>query len=402
MTTKLFPETRVYSWQFYQKVNKNPVTLEASASIRRNIVSSFTGVQNPGWWEMVRYGQGATTAASGAKEQLLADPFYAFLAFEAPGQHIERTVQGDPHLGSLAPPPAVSAAPGLGDSVMNAVLSRFLLKCLAEQRKLQGGVVLGELRKTIQLIRNPLKALEKATHEYVRAVRGRSRRLSPRLIPRMLNEEYLSYTYGIKPLFYDISGAYDLAIRLRDLPQLVRVRAFAQDERMISSSSTNQYIYDIPYHREDVTSVVCTGKIVGAVKVKSVGPVPPLLEGLGLQMRDFVPSIYELIPYSFLVDYFSNVGDIINALSFCQSDLAWHSRSSRTLCHSLMTWTPQRPSTLFGYPVSGYSFLPCKARWSVKHFVRDGGPLGLPSLVLKLPSVGQGVNIAALASIRVL
>lgn len=402
MATKSRPEVRVYSYKYFVQVNKNGYSQTAESSARREILSTFTGVQNPSWWLQVRYGRNATTAASGTKEQLLGDPFLASMTYVSGTQTVDRLVQGDPHLVDILPPPALGDAPLLHASVANAVLSRFLQKCLAEQRKLQGLVVLGELRKTIQLIRNPLKALEKATHEYVDAVRGRARRLSPRLIPRMITEEYLSYTYGVKPLFYDIKGAYDLCIRLRDLPELVRVRAVAQDEQLVTHTVSSPSYYSIPSHQENVRIVRALGKIVGAVKVQSVGPAPPLMEGLGFQMRDFIPSVYELIPYSFLVDYFTNVGDIINCFSFCQSDLAWHSRTIRTSCDSIVSLSPKRPETVFGVPVTAYSFLPCKARWSNISFTRDGAVLGLPSLAFKMPSFGQGVNIAALAAIRVL
>jgi hypothetical protein len=34
----------------------------------------------------------------------------------------------------------------------------------------------------------------------------------------------------------------------------------------------------------------------------------------GFDLRSFVPTVWELVPYSFIVDYFSNVGDCLMAL----------------------------------------------------------------------------------------
>jgi hypothetical protein len=35
---------------------------------------------------------------------------------------------------------------------------------------------------------------------------------------------------------------------------------------------------------------------------------------LGFQAQNFIPTIYELVPYSFLIDYFVNLGGIIEAV----------------------------------------------------------------------------------------
>lgn len=402
MPTKNTIENRIYSQTHLSRVNQGPWDNYGSSTESVSLASSFTGIQNPSWWQQVRYGQNATTIASGTKDTMIVKPFLASVSFQAPGQLVDRIVQGDPHAFDLPSAPGLGTFPGLSDSVANAVLTRFLLKCRSTQRNLQGGVVLGELRKTIQLIRNPLKALDNAIHEYVAAVRGKSRQLSPRLIPRMLTEEYLSFTYGATPLMHDIKGAYEACIRLRDLPELVRVRAFAYEERLSSHSSSQVSYFSIPCLREETRYGRCEARIIGAVKVKSVGPAPPLKEAFGFQLRDFIPTIYELIPYSFLLDYFVGLGDFINAVSFCQADLAWHCRTTRYIGVSNRSEVPVRPNSIFGYPVLGYSFLPSQAQRSTKSFSRDAAPLGLPSVVFKLPSTGQGVNIAALAAIRAL
>lgn len=404
MATKTTSERRLYLADYYQQVNQQGFVRTAGPTgmLDTTLVSSHSGVQNPSWWRQVRYGQSATTIASGTRRSIVATPEFATVAYQAGSQLIERQVTGNPSLALQQPPPGGGNAPGLYDSVMNAVLIRFLKKCLGEQRKLQAGVFLGELRQTINLIRNPLKAFNNAIYEYVHAVRGRSRYLSPRQIPRMVSEEYLSFTFGVLPLLSDIKGAYNLCIRLRDLPQLVRVRAFAKAEKQIECVSAPASTYDIPYAYTRTRVVRCSAKIVGAVSVRSVGPVPPLTEGLGFRLRDHVATAYNLIPYSFILDYFVNVNDILDCLSFAQADIAWHSRSGRTQGSTELVCCPARPSTVFGHPCVGYSFNPCKSIWSDTTFSRDGGPLGLPSLVVKLPSFGQGVNIAALASLRVL
>jgi hypothetical protein len=53
------------------------------------------------------------------------------------------------------------------------------------------------------------------------------------------------------------------------------------------------------------------------------------LENWGFSPDNFVPTIYNLIPWSFLVDYFSNIGDVIDAMSIRNVGLAWGCKTTR-------------------------------------------------------------------------
>jgi hypothetical protein len=46
-----------------------------------------------------------------------------------------------------------------------------------------------------------------------------------------------------------------------------------------------------------------------------------------LRLEDFVPTVWELIPYSFVADYFTNIGDIISAFSYGNMNLRWSTRT---------------------------------------------------------------------------
>jgi hypothetical protein len=44
---------------------------------------------------------------------------------------------------------------------------------------------------------------------------------------------------------------------------------------------------------------------------------------LGFTLSEFVPTVWELIPYSFLVDYFTNFGEVVSAVSYPRSNFRW-------------------------------------------------------------------------------
>jgi len=114
-----------------------------------------------------------------------------------------------------------------------------------------------------------------------------------------------------------------------------------------------------------------------------------------------VPTLWEILPWSFVVDYFTNAGDVINAYSTLSSSIAWRSqvaRSVRTVTYS------GRPLTLGASHGDGIdvtsdicSFQPFTI---VTTSVARDPELAqdYPSLEWKIPGLGlQWVNLAALS-----
>jgi hypothetical protein len=61
----------------------------------------------------------------------------------------------------------------------------------------------------------------------------------------------------------------------------------------------------------------------------------PALDVLQMNsLQDFEVTAWDLLPYSFLVDYFTNIGDIIHASTFTAYNLDWGVQTSRTRIES--------------------------------------------------------------------
>jgi hypothetical protein len=121
---------------------------------------------------------------------------------------------------------------------------------------------------------------------------------------------WLQYRYGIKPLLNDVKNAMKLL--RRDYSQAdkpVRVRRFANAGATATSSGT-ALVYDgwleVTDHRQSSSEYLIKATYWDEV-------IPNRWHDLGLNPANVVGLAWELLPYSFVVDWFTNIGDVIYA-----------------------------------------------------------------------------------------
>jgi hypothetical protein len=148
------------------------------------------------------------------------------------------------------------------------------------------------------------------------------------------------------------------------------------------------------YWREDFV------KICGVLRRSTVNPIVGALSSAGLGPGDILPTIYELIPYSFVVDYFTNLGDVISAWSHQAIRPDWAQRTvgfEKGVSRELQDNTSQYiRSTSKVY--LGNSFVPGKFKRTEGTISRSSGlpSDALPELHFELPNAHQIVNLAFL------
>lgn len=421
-----YPPSGCFVWPAY----------EQTTSARMETVGDDIEIENklPNWRDRVARGQQATTAYTGWSRILTYVPGWidldrwcpsadewAFWQMEGDLFQAHTTVWNEPTIPSTTMDPTASAM----------ALTRAVASARSKQNHFRGGNFLAELADTIRGLRNPVKGFRNLIDTYHRNARRRvksavGRRPIPvsqsdfrrlerdkpdvaRAAQRALSDSWLEANFGWTPLLGDAVDAYHA---LRRLSTRVPLERFYGAHSVMSSPTyaSNTRALDGFTLRFSVRMYTESFvKYYGAVKVEVGTPSGSAIEEFGVRARDFLPAVWEAIPYSFLVDYFSNVGDVIEAVSFPRSDIAWMARTFRN--HSVRSTervaiTDDSPA----FPAARNNRLvdwkPPRVAWDLTYHNRNGytGSL-VPQLRFEIPGSKnwkKWCNIAALARLRTL
>lgn len=373
----------------------------------------------PRWRRVIALHQNATTELSGTKlsYKRVFGTITTRIVDSSSGGYDDTYISRGIHLPGPGPSIGLSVAPDQS-AADNVALTNFVKKARAAQRTLQGGVVLAEIRDTIRLVKRPLKSLRDYTSKRIselEKVRTRRRiKVSDltrrrRDALRAVSGQWLETSFGMIPFVSDINDAasllWEVATQSKHATKPVRgVGSQSIEEDGGVQSSGAGFLYDgmAQFRLKGTVSVRYYGQV--KVEIPQISNPSSLLQGAGLTLTDFVPTLYEAMPWSFLIDYFSNVGEILEAFTFARSNLAWVSRG--TLNEVSSFYTDLRPVNT-NYSSGNYSRIssgtPGYVMWTkrtINRAVYDGDLI--PSLEFSLPGKNslKWLNIAALIGSR--
>jgi hypothetical protein len=291
----------------------------------------------------------------------------------------------------------------------NLAKSRFWKKAKSQQTAFNGLTALGELAETLRMLRNPAQGLRRGLDDYLGALKKRTRRAKRSSLPGIVSNTWLEHVFGWQPLINDVRDAGEaLNRRSSDLAGIyTRISGTATDQAAAFGAPSNDgFMFGLNYVGKTLTRHFISVRFYGQWKNECESPVEANTNLFGVNWRDIVPSAWELIPYSFLADYFSNIGDVLSAWSVRKSNIAWVSRTvnvrSISTPHNIIIDYSQFPAAVglfLGFISKEVDF--GDSRCTRRYIHRKTESPGLPDLRLEMPGFGtKWINISALLLAR--
>lgn len=309
--------------------------------------------------------------------------------------------------------------------VRNKALSRILEKIRNEYQHASALPALAEIGSTIRMFGSPFSSLTRFTQSYLddlhlkrKKIKGRTTKKRRQSWSEIVSSSYLEYSFGLKPLIQDTRTIAEALARWNvegGLPLKTVLTASATSDEVLAISGdyhgpggSNAFIgrsHLVAKTEFGVRYVVQVDHSLNA----QFGSLERLMQLLGFTPAEFVPTIWEVIPWSWLVDYFVNVQDILEA-GFTNTSavkgicLTERVKYLSTLSHLIDYAEAERLDAIDGHRLI-YSAKPKDLgttqyeRTEINRTVPSS--LGLPDLTVSYPnSIGKLANMAAVLVAR--
>lgn len=265
----------------------------------------------------------------------------------------------------------------------------------------KGAVFSGELKESLEMIRNPARSLRRGISDYLDHLKKNGPRKARRDRPKFVRDTWLEYAFGWRPLVSDLEQGMTAFLSSRwprPIFKMVRGRGKAGAQPKALPLGLAQ-IGSAGVYFQYLIEETAEAEIKYYGIARSYGNGPSSFAYYGFTPTEFIPTIWELVPYSFLVDYFTNIGDIISSWSYRNIGCDWVSKGQRVLNRREIRSADLvilNPSIKFASKsgASGGSTLEYTSKLRLPSVT-----VPLPALQFKVPGMGsKWVNIAALTT----
>lgn len=222
-------------------------------------------------------------------------------------------------------------------STDNKARAKFYKALRKQAVQMSGPTFFGELGQTLHMLRRPAQSLWSSANGYLDAV-SRAKRASPKNWTKALSGLWLEYSFGWIPLLSDCKDAASAWNAVKNNPRTSFINSSFKDSYDTSNLLGS---YDTIGHScagGDGIAGHAVGHWTQEVNVRYKAKLRTRAEMttwdnfalFGFTPSEFVPTAWELLPWSFLVDYFTNIGDILTSVVTDASDVTYVVRTVRT------------------------------------------------------------------------
>lgn len=300
-----------------------------------------TGTNKPHWRDIIRAGGNATTAMTAVMESadytrtksttdfsIWKDPGNpsALYRRENTGDTFLRNNQNSAILGT-----SIYSSKFSTSFVDNLARASFYKKLRAIDTQFEGYIFAGELAETLHMLRNPLVGIRSLSKGFLDTL-GKRKRANPKKWLNDIGSAWLEQSFGWNPLLNDVKDAVKAYERLVKPVKTFKVSSGSKkwyDATKLNDSKhwpgfVAQYDQGNYYHT--VSSSIIERHSVrykGAIVNNTNAPHWQNQDLFGFEPQNFVPAAWELLPWSFLADYFTNIGDILTSSIVSTRNVAW-------------------------------------------------------------------------------
>lgn len=302
-------------------------------------------------------------------------------------------------------------SPRDAELLLSRATSKFITKLREKVATFGGPMFLAELKETIMMFVNPMKGIVRKSEKfYQRIIRYLQRRPSRRRRPgfkknleEFIQDGWLTWKLGISPLIGDIESIIStLADYKKRVTLPVKAASFMETENECGN------VVESLGHRWYSVKTKARASVAGALHAEAV--LPPdsfgrLQQAAAMDwngvFRDFIPTVYNLIPLSFVADYFSNLGAVLEADLGYVPRVAWVSSCVREDVIRFQTIQCFEPETAGGWyenPDMNEIRSDGESTLNVTYLTRT---VGLPEVhfEFQMPSLVQVITVGALGKL---
>lgn len=283
---------------------------------------SRTTQENPKWRYLVKNHGNATTPFTASRDvQWVSNGTAHSYTYNLSGG-VARTTVTD--VSGVLPFLGLSVGPdgNVLNSALAAAKAKVYKKLAGIQTPFQTGVFLGEFRETLHMIKHPAEGLSKlilgeqfmSTKQKLRRASLRNRRPLKgdklrRSLSKAVADSWLENAFGWQPFIKDIESAMGVYNDKLNQVEYIPIRCIGKARESLGAPLVNDFSIQgfIGYRTFDYRSQSCSVYVYGEARNQPHG----LKAALGITWGQFVPTLWELLPFSFLADYFVNIGDVL-------------------------------------------------------------------------------------------